>query len=114
MKFKLTNKQVKQQFTNIKYAGYCDLSFLLNNVEPIAYTCGVYGWNYDIYVVNGLTICTGYRNMPGERLEKVREYNEKARKILSWENPQPYDKKRKAIDKLLKKFCEINGGLTNE
>ena len=110
MKIKMTNKQVKERFPYIKMAGYCDLHFLLNNEEPIAYTCGVYGWNYDVYLVNGVAIATGYRNMPGERLEKISEYNEKARNILSWENKQDYDKKRKSIDKLLKEFCKINGG----
>lgn len=111
MKTKLTNKQVKQMFPNIKTAGYCDLQFLLNNVEPIAYTCGVYGWNYDVYYINGVAIATGYRNMPGEHLEKISEYNEKARAILSWENKQSYDEKRKCIDELLKEFCAINGGI---
>lgn len=110
MKTKLTNKQVKAMFPNIKTAGYCDLSFLLNNVEPIAYTCGVYGWNYDVYYIHGVAIATGYRNMPGERLEKIREYNEKARFLLSWENKQPYEEKRKSIDELLKEFCILNGG----
>lgn len=55
---------------NVKCAGYCDLSYLLNNHSPIAYTCGVYGWNFDVYEVYGVTICTGYRNMPGARLQK--------------------------------------------
>lgn len=110
MKVKLTNKQIKQMYPNIKKCGYCDLEFLLNNVSPIAYTCGVYGWNYDVYYINGLAIATGYRGMPGERLNKISEYNEKAQKILSWENKQDYDKKRKRIDKLLQDFCKINGG----
>lgn len=110
MKTKLTNKQVKEMFAGVKCAGYCDLQFLLNNVEPIAYTCGIYGWNYDVYYIHGVAIATGYRNMPGERLEKISEYNEKARNILSWENKQTYDEKRNAIDELLKEFCILNGG----
>ena len=36
------------------------------------YTCGVYGWNYDVYFLSnelGLPyiVTTGYRNMPGNR-----------------------------------------------
>lgn len=110
MKTKLTNKQVKNMFPKIKSAGYADLQFLLNNIEPVAYTCGVYGWNYDVYIINGLAIATGYRNMPGARLEQIYEYNEKARQILSWENKQDHDEKRKSIDELLKEFCILNGG----
>ena len=109
MKFKLTNKQVKNQFTNIKSTGYCDLACLLRSIEPIAYTCGVYGWNYDVYTVHGLTICTGYRNMPGERLQKVSEYEQKARKIMS-NYDIPYDERCNKVSELLKEFCIINGG----
>ena len=110
MKAKLTNKQVKEMFPGIKCAGYCDLQHLLNGIEPVAYTCGVYGWNYDVYNIYGVAIATGYRNMPGERLEKISEYNEKARYITSWENKQSYDEKRAALNELLKDFCKLNGG----
>ena len=70
MKVKTTRKAIVNSSCNVKCAGYCDLSHLLNNHSPIAYTCGVYGWNFDVYEVYGVTICTGYRNMPGARLEK--------------------------------------------
>lgn len=78
MKVKTTRKAIVNGSYNVKCAGYCDLSYLLNNHSPIAYTCGVYGWNFDVYEVYGVTICTGYRNMPGARLEKISEYEEKA------------------------------------
>lgn len=77
MKVKTTRKAIVNGSYNVKCAGYCDLSYLLNNHSPIAYTCGVYGWNFDVYEVYGVTICTGYRNMPGARLEKISEYEEK-------------------------------------
>lgn len=70
MKVKTTRKAIVNGSYNVKCAGYCELSYLLNNHSPIAYTCGVYGWNFDVYEVYGVTICTGYRNMPGARLEK--------------------------------------------
>lgn len=109
MKFKVTNKQVKEQFTNIKSAGYCSLTHLLTFVEPIAYTCGIYGWNYDVYQIHGLTICTGYRNMPGEKLQKVSEYEQKAREIMS-NYDIPYDERTNKISELLQEFCILNGG----
>ena len=110
MKYKTTRKALVNSANNLRYAGYCDLSFLLNNHEPTAYTCGVYGWNFDVYEVYGLTICTGYRGLPGKRLEKISEYNEKAQKVLSWENEQPYEEKKQAVEKLLQEFCVFNGG----
>lgn len=109
MKFKTTTKQVKNGCVNIKYAGYCDLQFLLRNHEPTAYTCGVYGWNYDIYEIYGVTICTGYRGMPGTRLEQISEYEKMARDI--WDNYKtPYEERQNAVESLLKAFCKLNGG----
>ena len=114
MKLKTTTKAIKNGFTNVKCAGYCDLQHLLRYTEPIAYTCGVYGWNYDVYNINGVTICTGYRGMPGARLEAINEYETKAREILSWEDKRPFEEKQRAIEKLLKEFCALNGGNKND
>lgn len=110
MKFKTTRKSIVNGSTNVRCAGYCDLYYLLRNHSPIAYTCGVYGWNFDVYDVYGVTICTGYRGMPGPRLERIREYEEKARAILSREDKRPPEEKKAAVENLLKEFCELNGG----
>lgn len=53
--------------------GYCDLHGVLSGITPDYYTAGVYGWNCDIYVIAGLTICTGYRPAAGVRAVGVRE-----------------------------------------
>lgn len=109
MKTKLTNKLVKQLYPNIKRAGYCELSNLLRGIDPIAYTCGQYGWNYDVYNIYGVTIVTGYRNMPGERITAGKEYEEKAQ--LIWSNYDlPYNTRQEQAAELLKEFCKINGG----
>lgn len=110
MKFKTTRKAIVSGSCNVKCAGYCDLQYLLNNHEPMAYTSGVYGWNFDVYDVYGVTICTGYRGMPGARLEKIGEYEEKARAIFDYNDKRPYDDKKAAVENLLKEFCELNGG----
>ena len=110
MKYKTTRKAIINGSVNVKRAGYCDLHHLLGNHEPIAYNVGVYGWNFDVYDVYGVTICTGYRNMPGARLEYIREYEEKAAAIWSWENKMPFEEKKKAVEKLLQEFCLVNGG----
>ena len=111
MKYKTTAKSIREGACNPRSVGYCDLQNLLNNHSPIAYTCGVYGWNFDVYEVYGVTICTGYRGMIGPRCEGIREYEEKAEKILSWENKEmTYDEKREAVENLLHEFCKLNGG----
>lgn len=69
--------------------------FYLADIKPFAYTCGVYGWNFDAYEVSGVLLCSGYRGMIGPRLEIATKYEEKARKLdllhISWE-----EKKQKA------------------
>ena len=107
MKYKTTRKAIVAgtPANNLVCAGYCDLSNLLWGHEPIAYTSGVYGWNFDVYEVYGKTICTGYRNMPGRKANNEAAYEEKARAIsdnydLKWEE------RRDKIESLLKEFCE--------
>lgn len=109
MKTKLTNKMVKQLYPNIKRAGYCELQYLLSGYEPIAYTSGVYGWNYDVYIVRGVVIATGYRNLPGERVTAATEYERKAQQLYS-NYDIPYKERQNQAAELLKEFCTINGG----
>lgn len=78
MKYKTTRKAIVAGCQNIRSAGYYDLADLLRNHEPVAYTCGIYGWNFDVFEVYGVTICTGYRNMPGKRLNGIRKYEKKS------------------------------------
>lgn len=106
MKFKTTRKAIVNSSANIVCAGYCDLSYLLHNHSPIAYTCGVYGWNFDVYEIDGLTICTGYRGMPGRRANNIGVYEEKARQIMSWENKIPFEEKQEQLEQLLHEFIK--------
>lgn len=83
MKFKTTTKELKEGYHNIISAGYCDLQNLLNYEKPIAYSKGIYGWNFDVYDVNGVAIATGYRGMPSKNSKKatydlIKEYDKKA------------------------------------
>ena len=61
------------------YVGYCDAWAMLSGIAPYYYTAGVYGWNCDIYIIAGLTICTGYRGMIGERAVLTADYERRAR-----------------------------------
>ena len=112
MKYKTTRKAIVNGSVNVKCAGYCDLQNLLRNHSAVAYTSGVYGWNFDVFEVYGVTICTGYRNMPGARLEGITEYEKKAADIWSWEDRRSFEEKQKAVENLLKEFCLKNGGIT--
>ena len=105
MKFKTTRKAITEGSAKIVSAGYCDLQCLLRYHEPLAYTCGVYGWNFDVYEIDGLTICTGYRNMPGKRANNILEYEKKAEKIAeNWNIP--YEEKKEQIENLLHEFIK--------
>ena len=114
MKIKTTRKTIVNGSVNVKCAGYCEAQSLLYNHQPIAYTCGVYGWNFDVYEVYGVTICTGYRGMPGERLKEVATYEDKARAILedrtNYTGVGGHERKKAEIETLLKEFCKLNGG----
>lgn len=100
MKYRTTRKAIVNGCANVKCAGFCDLQHLLQNHNPTAYTCGVYGWNFDVYEVYGVTICTGYRGMPGERLQGIEEYEHKAKTMGTPER----------VERLLQEFCVLNGG----
>lgn len=104
MKYKTTRKAIVSGSSNIVYAGYCELSYLLRYHDPIAYTSGTYGWNFDVYEVYGLTICTGYRNMPGRRANNIATYEDAARKIVDDYRWSPLAEGK--IEDLLAEFCE--------
>ena len=105
MKFKTTAKAIKES-TPAKYlkkAGYCSIQYLLVGHDNIAYTCGVYGWNFDVYQIGQYTICTGYRNMPGEQIadyETINKYEALAEKIYN-NYKADYNLRIKAINGLL-------------
>ena len=67
-KYRTTAKAIRDAMragTPTVALGYCELQRLLGCADPVAYTAGVYGWNFDVYRLGGLTICTGYRGMIG-------------------------------------------------
>lgn len=83
--------------------------FHLAGVEPFAYTCGVYGWNFDAYEVAGVLLCSGYRGMIGPRLEIAAKYEEKARKIDLL--PIRWDEKKQKARRIWRAFVrELEGG----
>jgi hypothetical protein len=80
---------------------------LLQFKSPIYYTAGVYGWNADIYDINGVAIVTGYRPGVGVGVayDIIRKYENKARNVMN-DIKKDYKQKQKAIEKLLYKFID--------
>lgn len=109
MKYKTTTKALREGACNLRYASYCDLQNLLRAHDADAYTCGVYGWSYDVYEVYGLTICTGYCGMPGKRLKGTANYEAKAAAVWDDYN-KPYEQRCEEAESLLYEFCKLNGG----
>lgn len=106
MKFKTTKKEVMRGYHKVIGVSYCRLQYLLYYKKPVAYTCGVYGWNADIYEVEpGIAICTGYRAFGDVKVdyELMREYDEKAEKIIC---NSKIENVKEELDKLLKEFLE--------
>lgn len=101
MKIRVTRKYILETYANIKCAGFGDLHYLLQYHEPFVYTAGIYGWNFDVYYVYGVTICTGYRNMPGKRLNGIEVYEQKAKDATG---------SREKVERVLMEFCKLNGG----
>lgn len=107
MKFKTTAKAIRENGGRIIAIGYCSAEWLLKGYDPIAYTCGVYGWNFDVYNVEGVTICTGYRGMPGKRVDydKLTAAEVAAQKI--WCNYKiPYEDRKAKVTALLHEVIE--------
>ena len=114
MKIKTTIKFVKEHSIPAYTfrAGYCDLQDILTGIEPVAYTCGVYGWNCDIYETHGVTITTGYRGMTGKRIESelIQKYSKKIRAIKN-DYSIKYEARMKKVERLQDKFFEeLKGG----
>jgi hypothetical protein len=105
MKFKTTRKAIVAGSNPLKLLaiGYCGAQYILTGLAPVAYTAGVYGWNYDVYEVGGFTICTGYRNMPGRAPRNLATYEYIARQV--WEDREAsYEEKLARISEIRRDF----------
>lgn len=103
MKTKVTAKFVRESFPRIISVGYCGLSNLLSCMEPKWYTCGLYGWNADVYLIDlDTVIVTGYRpfgNFNGNPLSS--KYEKLAEKTNAECRFGDYDKRREALRNLI-------------
>lgn len=60
-KVKVTQKLIKESYSNILIIPYGDLQHLLRYEGASYYTSSRCGWNANIYVYEDVAICTGYR-----------------------------------------------------
>ena len=107
-KRKITRKEVKR-FKNIISIGYCELANLLYFKNPDYYNTGVYGWNYNGYIINYDTIIiTGYRPVNGNiSIDRniSKKFDEEARKIIINKNIS-FEDKEKQINVLINLFIK--------
>jgi len=86
--------------------GYCKAQELLRYQDRAYYTAGVYGWNSDIYIFNGVAISTGYRPFGHVKFNEIRDtlrdYEERAKAINF--SPVGYTEREEAVNKILAEF----------
>lgn len=108
-KANVTRKWVRDNYYCCS-VGYCDLQNLLRYQSASYYTCGVYGWNMDVYTFGDYAITTGYRgmidNVPKDYHSLIREYDDKARELLKSQWEKPHDVLKAEVNNLLKEFLQ--------
>lgn len=105
---RLTMKAVKQAVgKHLFQTGYGSLHHYLSG-ERCGYTAGVYGWNNDIFCIDNVVICSGYRNLhgtpiPGEILDKYNKFAEDIQKAkgFTWDESYITDLRKQFSDELL-------------
>ena len=110
-KIKLKELRKMNNGENLYFAGYCKLQSLLKNVKPEYYYSNVYGWRFDVYIVNGLIITTGYESprIAGiKELKEVDKFESLARENSL--NAKNWEQEKENNLRLLSEFCKINGG----
>lgn len=97
MKTQTTKKSIVNNF-NTYSISYCAAQYLFRYLNAEHFTCGVYGWNSDIYTFGNIAISTGYRPF-GKQLnyDLVNQFENAARKI-AYSDMDESQKKQKTID----------------
>lgn len=82
MKTRITRQEARGYAGTLK-VGYGEAQSLLRYQNAYGYNCGVYGWNFDSYDINGVVINTGYRGLVGKSVdyELLNAYERKARAL---------------------------------
>ena len=108
-KVKTTAKAIKNAYCNIITIGFCGMQHLLSYFTPAYYTCGVNGWNCDVFIVDDNTvIATGYRPVSGNlhSYELVEKYDEKAQKEIYGRWDIDYQEQKRIASQMLSDFVK--------
>ena len=102
MAFELKRKDVVKESGYKLCTGYCNMQNLLCYQDRIGYTCGVYGWNCDVYKIGDVVLTTGYRGMVGSSIDYdlLRDYELKAEKVR-YDFSLSYEDQRDKVNALL-------------
>lgn len=110
MKYKTTQKAIRNGYHTIIKIGYCAAQNLLNLENPIAYTSGANGWNADIYDLGGgVAIVTGYNPFGNvvPSYDKIKEYEDKAEKIrYEYSLPWKWQEQGEQLKQLINEFVK--------
>lgn len=111
MKTRTTRTQMYNYWgkDNIVCLGYCEIQFIAPYLCETNYTCGVYGWNANIYDCESFAICTGYRPF-GTYNKKLSDYCERWNKIFK---DTPYGKKKSKVKRFVNGLHKILLEVTN-
>lgn len=105
MKEHITRKAVENIYTAVVLCDEINNIAYLCGISPEYYNAGVYGWNWDLYDIDGMAVVGGYRNYP--RCCARVDYSD-ARKIQkhvrSLKTPRG---KQAAAIRLIKKFAKL-------
>ena len=110
----LRRKDVINAFPYIIKVGYCELQYTLKalDMERVGATCGIYGWNADVYrLEKGIALTTGYRPFGNVRVDSDRlRALEGAVQAVPWEYS---DKRAQVARKGLESIIEdiISGAI---
>lgn len=110
MKFRTTQKAIKEGYNKIICIPYCGLQNLLNYETPIAYTARREGWAADIYDIGGgvaiVTGCAPFGNVRPS-YEVRQEYEKQAETIREmYRYATGYQATKRRLRELLNKFVE--------
>lgn len=115
MKFKTTQKAIKEGYKKVISVSYASLQRLLKWHDPIAYTANCYGWRADIYSFGNVAIVTGYSPFGNVKPDYnlIREYEKKAEVIIDEINDYEngYKRQREALDNLIRELIRDVAGI---
>lgn len=113
MKFRTTQKAIKEHYSDVIYVGYCNLQYLLKALQPMAYTTRVEGWASDVYGCENVETPCGYYNVaistgyqPFGKVkpswELQRKYDGLAKEVC--DKIFDYEERKKQLNELLGQF----------